>query len=51
MMEVGDSERLPSINAGRLIKVPNYMLINNPVMIYGDTTTEEVVSYLYASPH
>jgi hypothetical protein len=32
-MEVGDRERLPLMRTGRLIKVPNYMLINNPVTI------------------
>ncbi len=46
VMEVGDGERLPSVRTGRLIKVPNYMLINNPVMIYGDTIIDEVVSYI-----
>jgi small-conductance mechanosensitive channel len=46
IMEVGDGERLPSVRTGRLIKVPNYMLINNPVMIYGDTIIDEVVSYI-----
>ena len=46
VMEVGDGERLPSVRTGRLIKVPNYMLINNPVMIYGDTIIDEVVSYV-----
>ena len=46
VMEVGDGERLPSVRTGRLIKVPNYMLINNPVMIYGDSIIDEVVSYI-----
>jgi len=46
VMEVGDGERLPSVRTGRLIKVPNYMLINNPVMVYGDTIIDEVVSYI-----
>lgn len=46
VMEVGDGERLPSVRTGRLIKVPNYMLISNPVMIYGDTIIDEVVSYV-----
>ncbi len=46
VMEVGDGERLPSIRTGRLIKVPNYMLINNPVMIYGDTIIDEAVAYV-----
>lgn len=46
IMEVGDGERLPSVRTGRLIKVPNYMLINNPVMIYGDTIIDEVISYI-----
>lgn len=46
VMEVGDGERLPSVRTGRLIKVPNYMIISNPVMIYGDTIIDEVVSYI-----
>ena len=46
VMEVGDGERLPSVRTGRLIKVPNYMLISNPVMIYGDTIIDEVISYV-----
>ena len=46
VMEVGDGERLPSVRTGRLIKVPNFMLINNPVMVYGDTIIDEVVSYI-----
>jgi small-conductance mechanosensitive channel len=46
VMEVGDGERLPSVRTGRLIKVPNYMLISNPVMIYGDTIIDEVVAYI-----
>ena len=46
VMEVGDGERLPSVRTGRLVKIPNYMLLNNPVMIYGDTIIDEVVSYV-----
>jgi small-conductance mechanosensitive channel len=46
VMEVGDGERLPSVRTGRLIKVPNYMLINNPVMVYGDTIIDEAVAYV-----
>src|SRR5919205_3026390 len=46
VMEVGDGERLPSVRTGRLIKIPNYTLINNPVMIYGDTIIDEVVAYV-----
>jgi small-conductance mechanosensitive channel len=46
VMEVGDGERLPSVRTGRLIKVPNNMLINNPVMIYGDTIIDEVIAYV-----
>jgi hypothetical protein len=34
------------VRTGRLIKVPNYMLISNPVMIYGDTIIDEVISYI-----
>ncbi len=46
VMEVGDGERLPSVRTGRLIKIPNYMLINNPVMVYGDTIIDETVAYV-----
>jgi small-conductance mechanosensitive channel len=46
VMEVGDGERLPSVRTGRLIKIPNSMLINNPVMVYGDTIIDEVVAYV-----
>src|SRR6185312_15661861 len=46
VMEVGDGERLPSVRTGRLIKVPNYMLIDNPVMIYGDSIIAEVIAYV-----
>ena len=46
VMEVGDGERLPSVRTGRLVKIPNYIILNNPVMIYGDTIIDEVVSYV-----
>jgi small-conductance mechanosensitive channel len=46
VMEVGDGERLPSVRTGRLIKIPNSMLINNPVLVYGDTIIDEVVAYV-----
>jgi len=45
LMEVGDGERLPSVQTGRIVKVPNFMLLNNPVLIYGDTIIDEVVAY------
>jgi len=45
LMEVGDGERLPSVQTGRTVKVPNFMLLNNPVMIYGDTIIDEVIAY------
>lgn len=46
VMEVGDGERLPSVRTGRLIKIPNYLILSNAVMIYGDTIIDEVVSYV-----
>src|SRR5437016_2190880 len=46
VMEVGDGERLSSVRTGRLIKIPNYMILSNPVMVYGDTIIDEVVSYI-----
>ena len=46
LMEVGDGERLPSVQTGRIVKVPNFFLVNNPVLIYGDTIIDEVVAYV-----
>jgi len=46
LMEVGDGERLPSVQTGRLVKLPNSLLITNPVLVYGDTIIDEVVAYL-----
>jgi len=46
LMEVGDGERLPSVQTERIIKLPNFMLINNPVLIYGETIIDEVVAYI-----
>jgi len=45
LMEVGDGERLPSVQTGRIVKVPNFLLMNSPVLIYGDTIIDEVVAY------
>jgi hypothetical protein len=45
LMEVGDGERLPSVQTGRIVKIPNFMLLNNPVLIYGDTIIDEVIAY------
>ena len=45
-MEVGDGERLPSVKTGRMVKVPNFILISNPVLVYGDKIIDEVVAYL-----
>jgi len=51
LMEVGDGERLPSVQTGRIVKVPNFMLLNNPVLIYGDTIIDEVIAYTnYQNP-
>ncbi|GIU70907.1 MAG: hypothetical protein KatS3mg003_1285 [Candidatus Nitrosocaldaceae archaeon] len=41
--EVGDGDRLPSINTGRMIKIPNFVLFNNPVMIYDKYVIDEVI--------
>lgn len=46
LMEVGDGERLPSVQTGRLVKIPNAFLIANPVMVYGETIIDEVVAYM-----
>jgi len=46
LMEVGDAERLPSVQTGRLMKIPNFMLFNNPTLIYGESLIDEVVAYV-----
>lgn len=46
MKEVGDGERLPSVQTGRILKIPNFFLFNNPVLIYGEEIIDEVVVYL-----
>lgn len=43
--EVGDGERLPSVRTGRMLKVPNFTLVNSPLVIYGEQITDEVVAY------
>ncbi len=43
--EVGDGERLPSVRTGRIVKVPNFTLVNSPLVIYGERITDEVVAY------
>ncbi len=44
LMEIGDGEHLPSIRTGRVIKVPNSMLVNTAIVVYGDTIVDEVVA-------
>ena len=46
LAEVGDGEHLPSIRTGRLIKVPNSTVIDNPVLIYGDDIIDEVLAWV-----
>ncbi|MDK2796122.1 MAG: hypothetical protein PWQ22_1019 [Archaeoglobaceae archaeon] len=36
LREVGDGERLPSVPTGRILKIPNFFLFNNPVVVYKD---------------
>lgn len=43
--EVGDGEHLPSVRTGRTVKVPNFALVNSPLIIYGDRITDEVLAY------
>ena len=43
--EVGDGERLPSMKTGRYIKIPNYMLIFKPILVYKGLIIDEVVAY------
>ena len=51
LMEVGDGEHLPSIRTGRLIKLPNTMLVNNPIIAYGETITDEVIAQVKLPVH
>lgn len=44
--EIGDGEHLPSIKTGRLIKVPNTMIIENAVLIYGEDIIDEVIAWV-----
>ncbi len=46
LKEVGDGERLPSVQTGRIMKIPNFLLFNNPTLIYGDQIIDEVVAYV-----
>jgi len=48
--EVGDGERLPSVRTGRTVKVANFFLFSNPVLIYGDTIVDEVVAHFKDVP-
>lgn len=50
LKEVGDGERLPSVQTGRIVKVPNFLLFNNPVLIYGEEIIDEVVVHLRNDP-
>lgn len=49
LAEVGDGEHLPSIRTGRMIKIPNTMVIDNAVLIYGDDIIDEVLAYVNVS--
>ncbi|MEM2856479.1 MAG: mechanosensitive ion channel [Candidatus Nitrosocaldaceae archaeon] len=44
--EVGEGERLSSIKTGKILKVPNFLLFNNPVVLYGEKTIDEVIAYV-----
>lgn len=46
LMEVGDGERLPSVQTGRVLLVPNSMLVNSPVLVYGRKVVDQVVAYV-----
>ncbi|MFN3383296.1 MAG: hypothetical protein ACK401_00190 [Archaeoglobaceae archaeon] len=46
LREVGDGERLPSVYTGRILKIPNFFLFNNPIVVYSDVITDEVVAYI-----
>ncbi len=50
LKEVGDGERLPSVQTGRILKIPNFLLFNNPVLIYGNAVIDEVIAYVKNDP-
>ncbi|MCS7206730.1 MAG: hypothetical protein NZ951_02195 [Dehalococcoidia bacterium] len=51
LWEVGDGEHLPSIRTGRIIKVPNAFLLNNPIVVYGDVIVDEVIAQVKLDGH
>ena len=50
LIEVGDGEHLPSMRTGRLIKVPNTMLVSSAVIVYKDTIVDEVIGEVKLLP-
>lgn len=50
LAEVGDGERLPGIRTGRIYVLPNSVLINNPVLMYGSEIVDQVVAYVEKDP-
>jgi hypothetical protein len=46
LWEVGDGEHLPSIRTGRIVKVPNALLLSNPLVVYGDIIVDEVIAHV-----
>ena len=50
LAEVGDGDRLPGIKTGRIYVLPNSILINNPVLMYGCKIVDQVVAYVDRDP-
>lgn len=46
LKEVGDGERLPSVQTGRTLKIPNFLLFSNPTLFYGESIIDEVIAYV-----
>jgi len=46
LMEVGEGDRFPSVRTGRMLIVPNSILMNSPMMIYGEEVVDEVIVHI-----
>lgn len=50
LVEVGEGSRLPSIQTGRELLIPNSTLVNSPVLVYRDKIIDQVVAYVERDP-
>jgi small-conductance mechanosensitive channel len=50
LKEVGEGDRLPSRQTGRTILLPNSLIVNSPVLVYGSKIVDQVVAYVHKEP-